>query len=110
MHRRRVKKQGGPGHQRDRGHRKSGSLAQTIADKIDLQPLSPSIDDGDCHTDRSSTDEEEAMEQKLVDATLAPKWTSIFGNRWRASNPWRFGIDLPRALLEGLRAFVGYLL
>jgi hypothetical protein len=36
--------------------------------------------------------------------------TKIFGNRWKALNPWKFSIHAPRALLEGLRAFVGYLL
>jgi hypothetical protein len=39
-----------------------------------------------------------------------PTWMSIFGGRWRAGNPWRFNIDFPRALLEGLRALIGYLL
>ena len=111
MHRRRAKQLEREARGTQRSHRKSASLAQTLSDKEEWQPLSPAIPDGDCHGGRSSEDEEEeAMEKKLVDATLAPKWTKVFGNRWRATHPWRFGIDIPRALLEGLRAFVGYVL
>jgi len=39
-----------------------------------------------------------------------PKWMAVFGGRWRAGNPWRVNIDVPRALLEGTRALIGYLL
>jgi hypothetical protein len=39
-----------------------------------------------------------------------PKWMAVFGGRWRAGNPWRISIDVPRALLEGIRALIGYLL
>lgn len=39
-----------------------------------------------------------------------PGWMAVFGGRWQAGNPWRFNIDCPRALLEGLRALIGYLL
>ena len=39
-----------------------------------------------------------------------PGWMAVFGGRWRAGNPWRFNIDCPRSLLEGLRAVIGYLL
>jgi hypothetical protein len=81
------------------------------AGETEMQPLSPRpVTDDACHTERSSSDEESGMERSMQQPLLAPKWTKMFGNRWRASNPWRFGIDLPRALLEGLRAFVGYLL
>ncbi|KAJ4352241.1 uncharacterized protein N0V89_007588 [Didymosphaeria variabile] len=40
----------------------------------------------------------------------SPKWMAVFGGRWRAGNPWRVNIDVPRALLEGIRALIGYLL
>ncbi|KAL5396333.1 hypothetical protein PMIN04_005016 [Paraphaeosphaeria minitans] len=39
-----------------------------------------------------------------------PVYMAIFGGRWRAGNPWRVNIDVPRALLEGIRALIGYLL
>jgi hypothetical protein len=39
-----------------------------------------------------------------------PQWMAVFGGRWRAGNPWRMNIDVPRALLEGIRALIGYLL
>jgi hypothetical protein len=113
MHRRRAKEltrqQQGRG-----GHRKTVSLTDKLdpdAKEVEMQPLSPRpASDESCHTERSSSDEELAMEKLVQQVLWAPKWTKVFGNRWRASNPWRFGIDLPRALLEGLRAFVGYLL
>ncbi|KAL1597729.1 hypothetical protein SLS60_008215 [Paraconiothyrium brasiliense] len=40
----------------------------------------------------------------------SPKWMAMFGGRWSAGNPWRINIDVPRALLEGIRALIGYLL
>lgn len=39
-----------------------------------------------------------------------PVYMTVFGGRWRAGNPWQMNIDLPRALLEGTRALIGYLL
>jgi hypothetical protein len=40
-----------------------------------------------------------------------PRWTKYFGGgRWRASNPWRVKIDVPRALLEFVRTGIGYVL
>lgn len=78
--------------------------------KDEWQPLSPSPQDADSHASESGiSDEEKAMEKQFV-ASLAPKWTAVFGGRWRAGNPWTFKIDVPRALLEGLRALIGYLL
>jgi hypothetical protein len=99
-----------------RGHRKSHSAsAARILDeeKEEMTPLTPALghdSDEECHGSRSSEEEEEAMLKKIDEATWAPEWTARLGNRWRASNPWRFKIDLPRAILEGVRAFVGYVL
>ncbi|OAF98844.1 uncharacterized protein CC84DRAFT_1181990 [Paraphaeosphaeria sporulosa] len=46
--------------------------------------------------------------EKKRDGT--PMYMAVFGGRWRAGNPWRVNIDVPRALLEGIRALIGYLL
>lgn len=51
-------------------------------------------------------DVEDGMEKRAE----APKWMAVFGGRWRAGNPWRVNIDVPRSLLEGIRALIGYLL
>lgn len=59
-----------------------------------LSPVPPGMDIEAGHVARSST----------------PGWMAVFGGRWRAGNPWRFNIDCPRSLLEGLRAIIGYLL
>lgn len=82
-------------------------------EKEEMEPLTPALgpdSDEECHVSRSSEEEEEAMLKKIDEATWAPEWTATLGSRWRASNPWRFKIDLPRAVLEGVRAVVGYVL
>ncbi|KAF2664576.1 hypothetical protein BT63DRAFT_429340 [Microthyrium microscopicum] len=79
--------------------------------QAESEPLSPrdieKIEEYD--SDSGMSDAELAMEKHVV-VPLAPAWMSVFGGRWRAGNPWRFSIDVPRACLEGLRGFIGYLL
>lgn len=60
-------------------------------------PLSPSTQGPD-------------VEAGVKKGSDTPTWMLIFGGRWRAGNPWRVNIDLPRAVLEGVRALIGYLL
>jgi hypothetical protein len=75
------------------------------------EALSPHLQqhamDYDSETSFSDT---EMAAKKQVAASLAPKWTAVFGGRWRAGNPWRLSIDAPRAFLEVFRALIGYLL
>ena len=92
-----------------RRHRKSASLASALTDDTERQPLTP-LTDSHCDTTSTDVKDGEEWQKRMADATLAPKWTRWFGNRWRASNPWRLNIDLPRAVLEGIRSLVGYLL
>jgi hypothetical protein len=53
----------------------------------------------------------ESSEEAVTSTVPGPRWTRFFGGgRWRASNPWRWKIDAPRAILEFVRVGLGYIL
>lgn len=80
--------------------------------KDEFEPFSPSTtDSSDIGSPPVNADDEIfASKEEQILASLGPRWTRFLGSRWRAAQPWRFSLDAPRALLEGLRAFFGYLL
>ncbi|KAF2437525.1 hypothetical protein P171DRAFT_437612 [Karstenula rhodostoma CBS 690.94] len=71
-----------------------GGGEDSSTEKAPLSPYPPGIDVEANGRKRSGT----------------PKWMAVFGGRWRAGNPWRVSIDVPRAMLEGIRALIGYIL
>lgn len=79
--------------------------------KAESEPFSASIDPstGSNSPDGMDTEVSISKEEQIL-ASLGPRWTRFLGSRWRAGHPWKIGLDGPRALLEGLRAFFGYLL
>lgn len=99
-----------------RSERKQRVERQTESELQPLSPLPPNCCDG---SDSISGDEMDDEKRKgLPGDSMNSDHDSVYGQDdfsksrkgWQASNPWTLRIDGPRAVMEFVRALIGYIL